>query len=232
MKTAAELACYVDMASDKPYACIEEAFEANRFASLTRRMMAEAARLELDTDPIGDVFALFCGLFCVPLPFIRPDAAFDVASWRSFCQAELARYARLEPRARAIAARVLALHDGGAPGQGKEIAGRHGMPSTTLGSVHGHTLARRYQRAWTQYTRAIQQGGFDGTPTDRDAYGWLLQNEGDLSGMPEFHTWGRYLRGARNFHGAQKNQPRHGRAHGGSVVLSKDISRLTRTARG
>ncbi|MFO8007035.1 MAG: hypothetical protein R6V05_04785 [Candidatus Brocadiia bacterium] len=124
MKTAADYACRVDVASDKPYARIEEVFEANQFASLTRRMMAEAARLKLDTDPIGDVFALLCGLFCVTFPFIRPDSAFDAASWRSFCQAELARYAELERRASATTVRMMASLDAEALKAPEEDAGR------------------------------------------------------------------------------------------------------------
>ncbi|MFO8006215.1 MAG: hypothetical protein R6V05_00610 [Candidatus Brocadiia bacterium] len=104
-------------------------------------------------------------------------------------------------------------------------ATQHGMPSTATESKLRRPLAPRYCRAWIQYMRAVQRGGFDGTSTDREVYNWLLVHREDIRVLPKFATWARYLRGARKEFGAQKNLPRYGRSRGGPVVLSKDVER-------
>lgn len=58
--------------------------------------------------------------------------------------------------------------------------------------------------------------------TDREAYDWLKKhNDGDP--LPNFDTWTRYLRKARNFYGTNKNTPRSGRETGKSIVSCNQI---------
>ena len=84
------------------------------------------------------------------------------------------------------------------------------------------------KRAYASYLLAEQN--LPGNPTDRVVYEWLNENNPDWKtgvlmkyDLPNFPTWLRYLRTAREITGTQKNTPRHGRGGSGSVVNSSDI---------
>jgi len=200
-----------------PHISIQKELERTDFAALTQRVKAEAARLDLDTTPIDQVFRIFCNLGR------NPDLARNAHAWHFFCLIELRKYAELEPAVTASMDKLMGLLDAEALKPDRKLEAQPGTPPSTRDTGPRQELRARYERVWNQYTRAIQRGGFHGKVTDLEVYKWLLVHEQDISGMPKFETWQRYLRMARNFYGAQKNLPRHGRAHGGSVVLSKDI---------
>jgi hypothetical protein len=79
-------------------------------------------------------------------------------------------------------------------------------------------LSPSHRMAYDQYQEAART--FGGYMTDQAAYDWLQRRYRDT---PEFETWVRYLRHGRRFYNNKKNNPRHGRSFGPSVVRASDI---------
>lgn len=80
-------------------------------------------------------------------------------------------------------------------------------------------LSPAVHAAWGGYQTALSRGNFNSSaPTDREVYDWVLIQMRTGDKMPDFDTWQRYIRKARNFYGCQKNTARYGREHGSSIV--------------
>ncbi|NLE59921.1 MAG: hypothetical protein GX616_16335 [Planctomycetes bacterium] len=91
-------------------------------------------------------------------------------------------------------------------------------------------LTRTVRNAYFSYIHAERQAGK--SLTDKAAYVWLKEHGSDSRDgadeladyeLPSMETWARYVREARKILKEQKNQPRHARPHGGSIVPPDQI---------
>jgi len=80
------------------------------------------------------------------------------------------------------------------------------------------------EKAFRQYLDAVakEPNRLTGA-SDSEVYSSVKENLEAGEGLPNFATWSRYLREAREFYSAQKNTPRSGRPTGKSVVREDQI---------
>ena len=85
-----------------------------------------------------------------------------------------------------------------------------GEPQSATGPGDVDSISSSVLTARDQYLDACEALNND-SPTDREAYDLLAKTyttNGEVSPLPKFETWSRYLRKWRGFAGEQKNNPR------------------------
>ncbi len=94
---------------------------------------------------------------------------------------------------------------------------------TTVASAEQVRLPKAVLKAYQSYLDAERSSAnASGKPrkTDSEIYAYLTVHGCSIDDyeLPDFGTWTRYLRQARRFFDTRKNNPRHGREHGRSIV--------------
>jgi hypothetical protein len=128
--------------------------------------------------------------------------------------------------------RIAAAVEAGAAKQ-PQVGTGPGQFTDATGKDDGRPIPKYVEKAYLSYLFAQQNmKGFGPKTTDRQVYEWLknvgmgLENWSlpkDYDLPPGLGTWKRYVRAGRQRSGNQKNTPRTGRPHGGSVVNEQGI---------
>ena len=102
------------------------------------------------------------------------------------------------------------------------VAAKEGSNAGSAKPKHLPERAATALKQWQQAVTRLREEGND-SPTDFQCHECFKEsNDGEK--LPEFETWQRYLRQARNYANDQKNTPRAGREHGRSMVRPDDVA--------